>query len=144
MTASEYRGFGQHIVEELGNTRAFPVWNGLTDNFTHTDLADLMTMLEHAPGKTLASELRLRGDARSNIGSTMVGAAKMGMDIIRLTSAVLLATMPAGRAVPEIASVTALVSHNGEALKTALNCGFPLYRRTGLDGEAKLGGNASV
>ncbi|SUG49865.1 ornithine carbamoyltransferase [Salmonella enterica subsp. arizonae] len=50
----EYRGFGQHIVEELGEYAGVPVWNGLTDEFHPTQiLADLMTMLEHAPGKTL-------------------------------------------------------------------------------------------
>ncbi len=50
----EYRGFGQHIVEELGEYAGVPVWNGLTDEFHPTQIpADLMTMLEHAPGKTL-------------------------------------------------------------------------------------------
>lgn len=80
----EYRGFGQQIVEELGAYAGVPVWNGLTDEFHPTQiLADLMTMLEHAPGKSLA-ELRFAylGDARNNMGnSLMVGAAKMGMDI---------------------------------------------------------------
>ncbi|POP45596.1 ornithine carbamoyltransferase [Superficieibacter electus] len=80
----EYRGFGQQIVEELGTYAGVPVWNGLTDEFHPTQiLADLMTMLEHAPGKTLA-DLRFAylGDARNNMGnSLMVGAAKMGMDI---------------------------------------------------------------
>ncbi len=80
----EYRGFGQQIVEELGEYAGVPVWNGLTNEFHPTQiLADLMTMLEHAPGKRLA-ELRFAylGDARNNMGnSLMVGAAKMGMDI---------------------------------------------------------------
>jgi ornithine carbamoyltransferase len=46
-------------------------------------LADLMTMLEHAPGKTLPElSFAYLGDARNNMGnSLMVGAAKMGMDI---------------------------------------------------------------
>ena len=80
----EYRGYGQAIVEELGAYAGVPVWNGLTNKFHPTQiLADLMTMLEHAPGKRL-SELRFAylGDARNNMGnSLMVGAAKMGMDI---------------------------------------------------------------
>ncbi|EBZ5132407.1 ornithine carbamoyltransferase [Salmonella enterica subsp. enterica serovar Saintpaul] len=80
----EYRGFGQQIVEELGEYAGVPVWNGLTDEFHPTQiLADLMTMLEHAPGKQL-SELSFAylGDAHNNMGnSLMVGAAKMGMDI---------------------------------------------------------------
>lgn len=80
----EYRGYGQQIVEELGQYAGVPVWNGLTNEFHPTQiLADLMTMLEHAPGKRL-SELRFAylGDARNNMGnSLMVGAAKMGMDV---------------------------------------------------------------
>jgi ornithine carbamoyltransferase len=80
----EYRGYGQAIVEELGEYAGVPVWNGLTDEFHPTQiLADLMTMLEHAPGKTLPElSFAYLGDARNNMGnSLMVGAAKMGMDI---------------------------------------------------------------
>ena len=80
----EYRGYGQAIVEELGEYAGVPVWNGLTDEFHPTQiLADLMTMLEHAPGKTLPDlSFAYLGDARNNMGnSLMVGAAKMGMDI---------------------------------------------------------------
>lgn len=80
----EYRGFGQSIVEELGAFAGVPVWNGLTDEFHPTQiLADLMTMLEHAPGRTLPElSFAYLGDARNNMGnSLMVGAAKMGMDI---------------------------------------------------------------
>lgn len=51
----EYRGYGQAIVEELGKYAGVPVWNGLTDEFHPTQiLADLMTMLEHSPGKKLS------------------------------------------------------------------------------------------
>lgn len=80
----EYRGFGQHIVEELAEFAGVPVWNGLTTEFHPTQiLADLMTMLEHAPGKKLHQiSFAYLGDARNNMGnSLMVGAAKMGMDI---------------------------------------------------------------
>ncbi|WP_315707849.1 ornithine carbamoyltransferase [Brenneria uluponensis] len=80
----EYRGFGQAIVEELARFAGVPVWNGLTDEFHPTQiLADLMTMLEHAPGKQLNQlSFAYLGDARNNMGnSLMVGAAKMGMDI---------------------------------------------------------------
>ncbi|OOE56678.1 ornithine carbamoyltransferase [Salinivibrio sp. ML323] len=80
----EYRGFGQDIVEELGEFAGVPVWNGLTTEFHPTQiLADLMTMLEHGRGKQL-HEMRFAylGDARNNMGnSLMVGAAKVGMDI---------------------------------------------------------------
>ncbi|TFZ53220.1 ornithine carbamoyltransferase [Serratia proteamaculans] len=80
----EYRGFGQAIVEELAEFAGVPVWNGLTDEFHPTQiLADLMTMLEHKPGKKLNQiSFAYLGDARNNMGnSLMVGAAKMGMDI---------------------------------------------------------------
>ncbi|MGV7091874.1 ornithine carbamoyltransferase [Siccibacter turicensis] len=80
----EYRGYGQAIVEELAEFAGVPVWNGLTDEFHPTQiLADLMTMQEHSPGKTLADlSFAFLGDARNNMGnSLMVGAAKMGMDI---------------------------------------------------------------
>ena len=80
----EYRGFAQKIVEELAEFSGVPVWNGLTDEFHPTQiLADLMTMLEHSPGKELSQiSFAYLGDARNNMGnSLMVGAAKMGMDI---------------------------------------------------------------
>ncbi|NUW56038.1 ornithine carbamoyltransferase [Cronobacter turicensis] len=80
----EYRGYGQEIVEELGKFAGVPVWNGLTNEFHPTQiLADLMTMLEHSPGKTLPQiRFAYLGDARNNMGnSLMVGAAKMGMEI---------------------------------------------------------------
>lgn len=78
----EYRGFGQDIVEELARYAGVPVWNGLTNEFHPTQiLADLMTMMEHS-GKSLDRiSFCYLGDARNNMGnSLMVGAAKMGMD----------------------------------------------------------------
>ncbi len=80
----EYRGFGQSIVEELGEHAGVPVWNGLTDEFHPTQiLADFLTMQEHGNGKHLNQiSFAYLGDARNNMGnSLMVGAAKMGMDI---------------------------------------------------------------
>ncbi|GEA62374.1 ornithine carbamoyltransferase [Vibrio comitans] len=80
----EYRGFGQAIVEELGEYAGVPVWNGLTDEFHPTQiLADFLTMQEHARGKQLHQiSFAYLGDARNNMGnSLLVGAAKMGMDI---------------------------------------------------------------
>ncbi|MBW3697485.1 ornithine carbamoyltransferase [Vibrio sp. T187] len=80
----EYRGFGQDIVEVLGEHAGVPVWNGLTDEFHPTQiLADFLTMLEHGRGKLLHQmTFAYLGDARNNMGnSLLVGAAKMGMDI---------------------------------------------------------------
>lgn len=80
--AIEYRGYGQSIVEELAKYAGVPVWNGLTNEFHPTQiLADFLTMMEHA-GKPLEKvAFAYLGDARNNMGnSLMVGAAKMGMD----------------------------------------------------------------
>ncbi len=79
----EYRGFGQDIVEELGKYAGVPVWNGLTDEFHPTQiLADFLTMSEHKPGPWQAISFCYLGDARNNMGnSLLVGAAKLGLDI---------------------------------------------------------------
>ncbi len=79
----EYRGFGQIRVEELAKFSKVPVWNGLTDEFHPTQvLADLLTMEEHSKKKLNKISFCYLGDARNNMGnSLMVGAAKMGMDI---------------------------------------------------------------
>jgi len=79
----EYRGFGQKIVDELAEFAGVPVWNGLTDEFHPTQvLADLLTMEEHSKKKLNKISYCYLGDARNNMGnSLMVGGAKMGMDV---------------------------------------------------------------
>ena len=79
----EYRGFGQKIVEELAEFSGVPVWNGLTDEFHPTQiLADFMTMLEHSDKKLSEISFCYLGDAKNNVGnSLLVGAAKMGMNV---------------------------------------------------------------
>lgn len=79
----EYRGFGQIIVEELAEYAGVPVWNGLTDEYHPTQvLADLLTMEEHSKKKLNKISFCYLGDARNNMGnSLMVGGAKMGMDV---------------------------------------------------------------
>ncbi len=78
----EYRGFGQKIVEELGEYAGVPVWNGLTNEYHPTQiLADFMTMIENSDKPLNKISFCYLGDARNNMGnSLMVGAAKMGMD----------------------------------------------------------------
>ena len=78
----EYRGFGQDIVEELAAYAGVPVWNGLTNEFHPTQiLADIMTMMEHSDKPLSQISFCYLGDARNNMGnSLLVGAAKMGMD----------------------------------------------------------------
>ncbi|WP_145509036.1 ornithine carbamoyltransferase [Yersinia alsatica] len=80
----QYRGHGQQVVETLAEFAGVPVWNGLTNEFHPTQLlADLLTMQEHLPGKPL-SEMKFAylGDARNNMGNTMLEAAALvGMDL---------------------------------------------------------------
>jgi len=79
----EYRGFGQDIVEELGKYAGVPVWNGLTNEYHPTQiLADFLTMQEHSDKPLHQISFAYLGDARNNLGnSLMIGAAKMGMDV---------------------------------------------------------------
>jgi ornithine carbamoyltransferase len=79
----EYRGFSQDIVEELGRYAGVPVWNGLTDEFHPTQiLADVLTMTEHSDKHLGEIAFCYLGDARNNMGnSLMVGGCKYGMDV---------------------------------------------------------------
>jgi ornithine carbamoyltransferase len=81
--AVEYRGYGQAIVEELARHAGVPVWNGLTDEFHPTQiLADLLTMEEHSDKPLYGQAFCFLGDARNNMGNTlMLGGALMGMDV---------------------------------------------------------------
>jgi ornithine carbamoyltransferase len=80
--AIEYRGFGQSIVETLARHASVPVWNGLTDEAHPTQvLGDFLTMREHCPRPFSEITFAYLGDARFNMGnSLMIGAAKLGMD----------------------------------------------------------------
>jgi ornithine carbamoyltransferase len=80
--AIEYRGFGQEKVETLAQYSGVPVWNGLTNEYHPTQiLADLLTMMEHSDKPLRQVKLAYLGDARFNMGnSLLIGAAKMGMD----------------------------------------------------------------
>ena len=79
----EYRGFAQKTVEELAKYSGVPVWNGLTNEFHPTQiLADFLTMSEHADKPLNRVSYAYLGDARFNMGnSLLVGGAKMGMDV---------------------------------------------------------------
>jgi len=79
----EYRGFSQETVETLGTYAGVPVWNGLTDEFHPTQiLADVLTMTEHSDKHLHDIAFCYLGDARNNMGnSLMVGGCKYGMDV---------------------------------------------------------------
>ena len=79
----EYRGFSQATVEELAAYAGVPVWNGLTDEFHPTQiLADVLTMIEHSDKPLGQIAYCYLGDARNNMGnSLMIGGCKLGMDV---------------------------------------------------------------
>ncbi len=79
----EYRGFAQETVEELARYAGVPVWNGLTDEFHPTQiLADVLTMTEHTDKHVGEIAYCYLGDARFNMGnSLMVAGSKLGMDV---------------------------------------------------------------
>jgi ornithine carbamoyltransferase len=79
----EYRGYSQEIVRDLAEHAGVPVWNGLTDQFHPTQiLADFLTMQEHSDKPLHEISYGYFGDARNNMGdSLMVGGVKMGMDV---------------------------------------------------------------
>jgi ornithine carbamoyltransferase len=79
----EYRGSAQENVEILAQYAGVPVWNGLTDEFHPTQiLADMLTMTEHSDKHLGEIAFCYLGDARNNMGnSLMVGGCKFGMDV---------------------------------------------------------------
>ncbi|MEM5344308.1 ornithine carbamoyltransferase [Paraburkholderia azotifigens] len=81
--AIEYRGFHQDIVDELAKFAGVPVFNGLTDEYHPTQmLADVLTMREHSDKPLTAISYAYLGDARNNMGnSLLLIGAKLGMDV---------------------------------------------------------------
>jgi ornithine carbamoyltransferase len=79
----EYRGFAQETAETLAEYAGVPVWNGLTDQFHPTQiLADVLTMTEHTDKHLGEIAYCYLGDARNNMGnSLMVAGCKFGMDV---------------------------------------------------------------
>lgn len=79
----EYRGFAQSTCETLARYAGVPVWNGLTDQFHPTQLiCDVLTMLEHSNKHLEEIAYCYLGDARNNMGnSLMVTGCKLGMDV---------------------------------------------------------------
>jgi ornithine carbamoyltransferase len=82
----EFRGFKQSDVELLAIHSGVPVWNGLTDSYHPTQvLADLLTIKENTNKALDKIKLVYAGDARNNMGnSLLIAAAKLGMDFVGL------------------------------------------------------------
>ena len=79
----EYRGFAQETVEALAEYAGVPVWNGLTNEFHPTQLlADVLTMKEHSDKPLEQISYCYSGDARNNMGnSLMIAGCLLGMDV---------------------------------------------------------------
>ncbi len=79
----EYRGFGQEQVEILGEHAGVPVWNGLTNEFHPTQmLADVLTMIEQSDKPLEQIAYCYTGDARNNMGhSLMLVGCILSMDV---------------------------------------------------------------
>jgi len=79
----EFRGKRQADVEALATYSGVPVWNGLTDEWHPTQmLADMLTMTEHSDKPAHEITYAYLGDARNNMGhSLLVTGALLGMDV---------------------------------------------------------------
>jgi len=79
----QYRGSRHELVETLGRHAGVPVWNGLTDTWHPTQsLCDMLTMREWCPKPDTEIAFAFCGDARNNVGnSLLVAGAMMGMDV---------------------------------------------------------------
>ena len=79
----EYRGSAQADVETLAAYAGVPVYNGLSDEWHPTQsLCDVFTMLEHSGKPAEAISYAFVGDARFNMGnSLLVVGGLMGMDV---------------------------------------------------------------
>jgi ornithine carbamoyltransferase len=79
----EYRGAGHDVVETLAAWAGVPVWNGLTDDWHPTQaLCDALTMREHAGKPDGEVGFAYVGDARFNMGnSLLMTGAMLGMDV---------------------------------------------------------------
>ncbi len=79
----EFRGSAHSEIEELAARAGVPVYNGLTDEWHPTQmLADFLTMTEAARRPADEISYCYMGDARSNMGrSLLVMGAIMGSDV---------------------------------------------------------------
>lgn len=82
----QFRGFKQSDVEMLAKKSGVPVWNGLTDEWHPTQMiADFMTIQEQKGKNLKGIKLVFVGDARNNMGnSLMIASAKLGVHYVGL------------------------------------------------------------
>ena len=79
----QYRGSTQSNVETLASYAGVPVWNGLTNQWHPTQtLCDMLTMREFSNKHDEEIAFAYLGDARNNVGnSLLIAGAMMGMDV---------------------------------------------------------------
>jgi ornithine carbamoyltransferase len=79
----QYRGSTQANAETLAANSGVPVWNGLTDEWHPTQsLCDVFTMAEQSDKPIEEIAYAYLGDARNNMGnSLLVAGAMLGMDV---------------------------------------------------------------
>ncbi|MFY9330235.1 MAG: ornithine carbamoyltransferase [Candidatus Nanopelagicales bacterium] len=79
----EFRGHSQQTIDQLAKFADVPVLNGLTDEWHPSQmLADFLTMDEHRPRDATRHSYVYLGDARNNMGnSLLVMGAIMGSDV---------------------------------------------------------------
>jgi ornithine carbamoyltransferase len=78
-----YAGGEQGWVDVLARYSGVPVWNGSTSAWCPVQsLGDVLTMREHSPKHGTEISFAYCGDARGNVGnSLLVAGAMMGMDV---------------------------------------------------------------
>jgi ornithine carbamoyltransferase len=101
----QYRGRHQADIETLAANAGVPVWNGLTDEWHPTQsLCDVFTMTEHGGRPPEDIAYAYLGDARNNVGSSLlVTGAMLGMDVRIVAPPGLLPPAPVQAAARELA-----------------------------------------
>ena len=136
----EYRGFGQELVEILGQYAGVPVWNGLTDQFHPTQMiCDILTMLEHSDKHLNEIAYCYLGDARNNMGnSLMVTGCKLGMDVRLCAPKALWPEAGLVKTCREIAAETgARLTITEECGRGCQGRGLPVHGCVGVDGRGQ-------
>jgi ornithine carbamoyltransferase len=102
----EYRGRRQADIETLAEYAGVPVWNGLTDEWHPTQsLCDVFTMSEHSDKPLGEISYAYLGDARNNMGnSLLVAGALLGMDVRIVAPSGLLPSEPVQEAARRLAA----------------------------------------
>ena len=125
----EFRGFKHETVESLAKYAGVPVWNGLTDLYHPTQiLADFLTIKEHVAKPLNKVKFVFVGDARSNMGnSLMIGAAKMGMHFVGVAPKELFPSDKLINEMKEVAKVTGAVIEFTESIDKGVKGADVIY-----------------